>query len=971
LDCQVWREWVKEKLEISYDDRRKKMKKIKILILVFGLCFLGASIFAVFAGTSVAKEAVPNQEISQDPEPLSDLVLDEFTMTPERPRVNEPVTITIQVRNAGAGEGPGWRVNLYVDPPDQPPTSTTPYSKTMAAFIAFPPGATATVELSGYTFAAPGCQHVLYAWADPNEGIPESDETNNMRVIHLCVDPETPVVPGADVYEPDDTCSASVPSISTDGEPQVRSFVPVTDTDYVQFEVTQGVTYTIIAAGTGEDADPNIEISDSCNFALPFGVTARVEFTAPADGTYYLKLTNEAQNPDPNQTTYQLMVQAGTEPPTGDPPLPFAISPGSGVNDANTNVVISGTQFVFPTMAELCLYRSGACSDDCTQLLDTTWVGSQKLYAVVQANLDPGDYCLQLTNPGGKSNRLENAFTVHPAQPDPRDVVPNQGYGDVSTDLHIYGFNFAQGISLAIGPSDLENVKVINGTHVLATLPGGAGGLAPGTYNLTASYSGGTPGELADAFTVLVPQEDLYAQSDELWRDPPMPHAGAPMNLGLVVHRRGGSDLLLDLTVRFFVNGAPIGDAVIPLIAVDGQVNTPYVPYTPPAEGVYTVTATIDPDQTVSESTRANNTVTRTVEVQPANDDTQAPHVDSLTINGGSGQTVDSTDVTLSATATDVGGSGLAEIRYIEFEYNQGAQLWVPVQDSYWRNYTLNHADYAWTLTPVGGIHYIQAWVKDAAGNISHYPYQQYVSYMPPTEGVGRDQVRIYRRTLAVSETLHVTLTPLSGDADLYVWAPDWEEGRPPWVSNLEGNEVDEVIFSAPVAGVYQVEVYGYTSAQYQLNIATGTAAALAPQSSIGIQGFKRWLQSPTGIGEPPKDSDPPTLVPLARVAIGDQAADTGMVNTAYTFTATASFPVTGTISLPITYTWQATDQLSVIETKVSVNSNAVFSWPTDGSKTIIVTAENAEGSVVTYHTVSISTSWQVYLPVVVRGLNF
>jgi len=945
------------------------MKQSKALILALGLCFLGASFVLALAHTSLAEEAGPNETIPQAPnQALSDLVLDEFTMTPERPRVNEPVTITIQVRNAGAGEGPGWRVNLYVDPPDQPPTSTTPYSKTTAAFIPFPPGATATVELSGYTFATPGCQHVLYAWADPNEGIPESDETNNMRALYLCVDPSEPDVPGADEYEPDDDCSASASSISTDGTPQVRSFVPVTDTDYVQFQVTEGVSYTITAAGTGRDADPNIEISDSCNFAPPFGVTARVDFVAPTSGTYYLRLTNNEQDPDPNHTTYQLTVQ---EAPTGDPPILFSISPDSGVNDRNTNVIITGTQFIFPTLAELCLYRDDSCTDDCTQLSDTSWRSTQKLYAVVPTNLDAGSYCVQVTNPGGKRDRLPDAFTVYPAQPLPDDVVPNQGYGDVSTDLHIYGFNFAEGISLTIGTEGLENVKVINGTHVLATLPGGEGGLLPGTYDLTASYPEGTPGELADAFTVLLPQEDLYAQSDELWRDPPTPHAGEPMNLGLVVHRRGGNDLLIDLTVRFSVNGTPIGDAVIPLIAVDGQVNTNYVPYTPPAEGVYTVTATIDPDQTVSESTRANNTVTRTIEVLPATGDTQAPHVDSLTIDGESGQVVTATQVLLSATATDVGGSGVAEIRYIEFEYNQGAQLWVPVQDSHWRNYTLNHSNYAWTLTPVGGIHYIQAWVKDAAGNISHYPYQRYVNYMPPTEGVGRDQVRIYRRTLAVSETLHVTLTPISGDPDLYIWAPDWQSGRPPWVSNLEGSEVDEVIFSAPVAGVYQIEVYGYTSARYQLGIATGTAAARASRSSIGIQGFKRWLQSPTGAGEPPNDSSPPPLVSLARVVIGDEAVDTGMVNTAYTFTATAGFPVTGTISLPITYTWQATDQSSVKETKASVNSDAVFTWSTEGLKTVIVTAENAESSVVTYHTVSVSTGWQVYLPVVMRGSSF
>jgi hypothetical protein len=183
--------------------------KIRDFLLVLTLCAIGVVSVLILPYASVARGPDPqygygNEDPLAPTNGLSDLILDEFTMIPDRPRVNEPVTITIQVRNAGTGVGPGWRVNLYVDPPDQPPTTTTPYSKTMAAIMDFPPGATAKVELVGYTFAISGCQHVLYAWADPNEGIPESDETNNMRVIHLCVDPETTALPGADTFEADD-----------------------------------------------------------------------------------------------------------------------------------------------------------------------------------------------------------------------------------------------------------------------------------------------------------------------------------------------------------------------------------------------------------------------------------------------------------------------------------------------------------------------------------------------------------------------------------------------------------------------------------------------------------------------------------------------------------------------------------------------------------------------------------------------
>ena len=49
------------------------------------------------------------------------------------------------------------------------------------------------------------------------------------------------------------------------------------------------------------------------------------------------------------------------------------------------------------------------------------------------------------------------------------------------------------------------------------------------------------------------------------------------------------------------------------------------------------------------------------------------------------------------------------------------------------------------------------------------------------------------------------------------MWAPD-HETRPPWVSNKETG-VDEVTFSVEVDGTYQVEVYGFTDAEYRLRV--------------------------------------------------------------------------------------------------------------------------------------------------------
>jgi len=274
----------------------------------------------------------------------------------------------------------------------------------------------------------------------------------------------------------------------------------------------------------------------------------------------------------------------------------------------------------------------------------------------------------------------------------------------------------------------------------------------------------------------------------------------------------------------------------------------------------------IDPGGTIPEASEVNNTVTRTVTVLSAAADGQAPHVDALVIDGGR-ETVTDTLVHLYATATDYplsGGEGVRDLRYIEFEYSQGARLWIPVQDSGWVSYALSSANYPWALTPVGGIHYLQAWARDGAGNVSHYPYQQGVNYLPPSDWVGRDQTRVYRQRLAQGASLQVTLTPVWGDPDLYVWPPDWDDGRPPWVSNENGGATEQLAFTAPVSGVYQIEVYGYTASQYQLGIATeATIAASVMQSPTSVKG-KPWPLSPAI----PIRGAPPWDLPQASFAV-------------------------------------------------------------------------------------------------------
>ena len=101
---------------------------------------------------------------------------------------------------------------------------------------------------------------------------------------------------------------------------------------------------------------------------------------------------------------------------------------------------------------------------------------------------------------------------------------------------------------------------------------------------------------------------------------------------------------------------------------------------------------------------------------------------------------------------------------------------------------------------------------------------------------VGSDSSMYYVAELDVGTYL-ITLTPVSGDPDLYVY-DEWgflESSS----TNGEG-EVDEVILEVYVPSVYIIEVYGYTSSNYELTLQEYGAVASEEYITVGeeVQGY-------------------------------------------------------------------------------------------------------------------------------------
>jgi hypothetical protein len=108
-----------------------------------------------------------------------------------------------------------------------------------------------------------------------------------------------------------------------------------------------------------------------------------------------------------------------------------------------------------------------------------------------------------------------------------------------------------------------------------------------------------------------------------------------------------------------------------------------------------------------------------------------------------------------------------------------------------------------------------------------------------------------------------------------------------------------------------------------------------------------------------------PPVVALNEVAVSGE--NSGVVGEAYSFTAEIMPAIATT---PITYTWTATGQTPIVNNSHDISNTVSFSWATAGVKTIIVTAENAGGSVTDTHTFTVTAepvAYKLYLPVLVR----
>jgi hypothetical protein len=122
--------------------------------------------------------------------------------------------------------------------------------------------------------------------------------------------------------------------------------------------------------------------------------------------------------------------------------------------------------------------------------------------------------------------------------------------------------------------------------------------------------------------------------------------------------------------------------------------------------------------------------------------------------------------------------------------------------------------------------------------------------------------------------------------------------------------------------------------------------------AALGVLICLMWLARDVAAVSPTSSAAPAPVAAGPPSGVHVDGPATGVINGAYTFTATVA-PSTTTV--PITYHWQATGQSDVWTTTSELSHTVSFSWDTSGAKTITVTAENAAGASTDAHAITIT----------------
>ena len=238
------------------------------------------------------------------------------------PNTDGGALVQATIQNQGSANTlNGFYTDLYVD---HLPTGAGDYTGSLRFWVNDPIGAGETVTLTTLVTnvsqlfptaktVQPGAESsvTLYAQTDSTGAVTEADNGNNIYTqgTTLCV-------ANPDSFENDE--SPANASLITVGSSQSHNFHLPGDSDWIKFNAQAGKTYRLTTGTLGISADTYLYLYDvngttliSSNDDSNGSLASRIEWTAPANGIYYVLVQHWNPNVGGCGTQYNLTAQEG------------------------------------------------------------------------------------------------------------------------------------------------------------------------------------------------------------------------------------------------------------------------------------------------------------------------------------------------------------------------------------------------------------------------------------------------------------------------------------------------------------------------------------------------------------------------------------------------------------------------------------------------------------------------------------
>ncbi len=227
-------------------------------------------------------------------------------------------------------------------------------------------------------------------------------------------------------------------------------------------------------------------VSGSPSTTVDVGNVTQRQFAGLQVGvTYYFRVT--AYNSSNQESAPS--GQVSYTPPASAVPTLTSISPTSGPTTGGTVVTLTGTNFASgATVLVNGVAATGVTFVSATQVRATTPAGTA------------GARTVQITNPGGQSASLANAFT-YLAGPGVTSVAPAAGPTSGGTTITITGSGFVSGATVRVNGVSATGVTFVSASQVRANTPSASAG----TYAVQVTNPNGQSATLSAAFTYRAP----------------------------------------------------------------------------------------------------------------------------------------------------------------------------------------------------------------------------------------------------------------------------------------------------------------------------------------------------------------------------------------------------------------------------------------------------------------------------------